>query len=74
MARPSTSRARGHRAPSGDTQAPRPWVDKLDFESGQRSRIFDSPADAYDEFVTALDDDYSQYIYTHETPTVIADA
>jgi dipeptidyl aminopeptidase/acylaminoacyl peptidase len=56
------------------TQAPRPWVDKLDFETGQRARIFESPADAYDEFVTSLDDDYSQYVYTHETPTVIQDA
>jgi dipeptidyl aminopeptidase/acylaminoacyl peptidase len=56
------------------TQAPRPWVDKHDIESGQRSRIFESPADAYDEFVTALDDDYTQFIYTHESPTMIADA
>jgi len=66
----------GTRAPgaSWQTQAPRPWVDKLDFESNQRARIFDSPADGFDEFVTPLDDDYSQYIYTHESPTVIADA
>ena len=56
------------------TQAPRPWVDKLDFESGQRSRIFESPADAYDEFVAALDDDYTQFIYTHESQTVVPDA
>jgi dipeptidyl aminopeptidase/acylaminoacyl peptidase len=57
-----------------NTQAPRPWVDKLDFESGKRDRVFDSPANGFDEFVTALDDDYSAYIYTHETPTVIQDA
>ena len=57
-----------------NTEAPRPWVDKLDFESGQRSRVFDSPADAYETFVAALDDDYSSYIYTHESPTVIRDA
>ena len=56
------------------TQAPRPWVDKLDIETGQRSRIFESPADSYDEFVTALDDDYSQFIYTHESATTIPDA
>jgi dipeptidyl aminopeptidase/acylaminoacyl peptidase len=56
------------------TQAPRPWVDKLDIETGQRARVFESPADGYDEFVTALDDDYSQYIYTHESPTMIPDA
>jgi dipeptidyl aminopeptidase/acylaminoacyl peptidase len=66
----------GTRTPGAqwNTRAPRPWVDKIDFETGQRSRVFDSPADAYDEFVTALDDDYSQFIYTHESPTVIPDA
>jgi len=57
-----------------NTEAPRPWVDKLDFETGQRSRVFDSPADAYETFVAALDDDYSAFIYTHESPTVIRDA
>jgi dipeptidyl aminopeptidase/acylaminoacyl peptidase len=66
----------GTRAPaaSWNTQAPRPWVDKLDVETRQRSRVFDSPSDAYEEFVTALDDDYGEYIYTKESPTVIADA
>ncbi|MEO7083855.1 MAG: prolyl oligopeptidase family serine peptidase [Gemmatimonadaceae bacterium] len=66
----------GTRTPGAkwETQAPRPWVDKLDFETGQRSRIFDSPADAFDEFVTPLDDDYSKFIYTHESPSIIQDA
>ena len=66
----------GTRTPGANwqTQAPRPWVDKLDFETGARARIFDAPADAYDEFVTALDDDYSQFIYTHESPRVVPDA
>jgi dipeptidyl aminopeptidase/acylaminoacyl peptidase len=66
----------GTRSPGANwnTQAPRPWVDKLDFENGKRDRVFDSPASGYDEFVTALDDDYSAYIYTHESPTVIQDA
>jgi dipeptidyl aminopeptidase/acylaminoacyl peptidase len=66
----------GTRTPGANwqAQAPRPWVDKIDFENGQRSRIFDSPADGYDEFVAALDDDYSQFIYTHESPTVVPDA
>src|SRR5262249_28582867 len=59
---------------SWNTQAPGPWVDKVDFETRQRSRVFDSPADAFEEFVTALDDDYGEYIYTKESPTVIADA
>jgi dipeptidyl aminopeptidase/acylaminoacyl peptidase len=66
----------GTRSPGQNwqTQAPRPWVDKLDVESGQRTRIFDAPANAYDEFVTALDDDYAQFIYSHESPTTVPDA
>jgi dipeptidyl aminopeptidase/acylaminoacyl peptidase len=55
-------------------QAPRPWVDKLAFETGQRTRVFESPSDAFEEIVAPLDDDYSKFIYTHETPTVIPDA
>ena len=66
----------GTRAPGANwaTQAPRPWVDKLDFETNQRTRVFDSPADAFEEFVTPLDDDFTQYIYTHETATMMPDA
>src|SRR5581483_10891839 len=52
----------GTRTPGANwnTQAPRPWVDRLNFETGQRTRVFDSPADGYDEFVTSLDDDYNE--------------
>jgi dipeptidyl aminopeptidase/acylaminoacyl peptidase len=66
----------GTRTPGASwlTQAPRPWVDRLDFETGQRTRIFESPAEGYDQLVAPLDDDYSQYIYTHESPTVVPDA
>jgi dipeptidyl aminopeptidase/acylaminoacyl peptidase len=66
----------GTRAPGArwNTLAPRPWVEKIDFETGQRTRVFDSPTDAYEEFVAALDDDYTQYIYTRESPTIIVDA
>ncbi|MEP6780720.1 MAG: prolyl oligopeptidase family serine peptidase [Gemmatimonadaceae bacterium] len=66
----------GTRAPGANwsTQSPRPWLDKMNFETGQRTRIFDSPTNAFEEFVTPLDDDYSKFIYTHESATVIADA
>ncbi len=66
----------GTRTPGANwhTQGPRPWVDKLNFETGQRTRIFDSPADGYDQFVATLDRDFSQYLYTHESPTTITDA
>ena len=66
----------GTKAPAANwqTQAPRPWLDRLDIETAQRTRIFESPADGYDEIIAPLDDDYSQYIYTHESPTTITDA
>jgi dipeptidyl aminopeptidase/acylaminoacyl peptidase len=65
----------GSRAPGAawTTQAPRPWVDKLDIETTQRTRLLDSPADAYESFVAPLDDDFSQYLYTRETRTTIPD-
>ena len=56
------------------TQAPRPWVDKLDIESKTRTRVMDSPANMYEEFVAPLDDDVSQFIVTRESNTTITDA
>lgn len=65
----------GTRSPGANwmKQAPRPWVDRMNIETGQRTRIHDSPADAYEQFVAALDDDLTQYLYTRESPTTIAD-
>ena len=54
-------------------RSPRPWRDRLDFESGQRTRIFDSPAATYDQLVTALDDDHSQVLFTRQSATMIED-
>ncbi len=55
-------------------QSPRPWVDRLDVEAGTRTRLFESPVDAYHEFVAALDDDYSQFIYTQQSRTTLPNA
>jgi dipeptidyl aminopeptidase/acylaminoacyl peptidase len=65
----------GTRAPRAawTSQAPRPWLDRIDVETGQRTRIFESPADAYENFVTPLDDNLSQFLYTRESSTTIAD-
>ncbi|MEA3247260.1 MAG: prolyl oligopeptidase family serine peptidase, partial [Gemmatimonadota bacterium] len=70
-----TVAVQGTRQPGAkwSSEAPRPWVDRLDIETGQRSRVLDSPADGYDQFVTALDDDLSAILYTHESPTTIPD-
>ncbi len=66
----------GTRAPGARwyQQAPRPWVDRIDIEAGTRTRLFESAADAYEEFVAPLDDDLTKFIYTRESPTTIADA
>jgi dipeptidyl aminopeptidase/acylaminoacyl peptidase len=66
----------GTRAPGARwaTQAPRPWVDRLDITTRTRTRVMDSPADLYEEFVAALDVDLSQFIVTRESRTVITDA
>ena len=56
------------------TQAPRPWVDKLDIETKIRTRVMDSPANSFEEFVAPLDDDLSQFIVTRESRTTLADA
>ncbi len=65
----------GTRAPgaSWSSQAPRPWVDKIDIETARRTRVLDSPADVFESFVTSLDDDLSQYLVTRESATTLPD-
>lgn len=56
------------------TRAPRPWVDRLEIETAARTRIVDSPADVYERFVVALDDDHREVITTRQSATEIEDA
>jgi dipeptidyl aminopeptidase/acylaminoacyl peptidase len=56
------------------TRAPRPWADRITIETAERARVFDSPADVYERFVVALDDDHREVITTRQAPTVIEDA
>lgn len=60
--------------PQWQERPPQPWVDRLDIESGARSRVFESNISGFDELVTPLDDDFSQFIYTHESRTTVPDA
>jgi dipeptidyl aminopeptidase/acylaminoacyl peptidase len=66
----------GNRAPGANWNkvGPRTWAERLNFETGVRTRIFDAPGDAFEELVAPLDDDYSKFIYTRESRAVIADA
>ncbi len=56
-----------------NTEAPRPWVDRMEIETATRTRVFESPVDAFDEFIAPLNDDYTQFLYRHESPKVIPD-
>lgn len=66
----------GTRAPGANwhKQAPRPWLDRMDITTKSRTRLMDSPADVYEEFVAALDADVQQFIVTRENRTTITDA
>jgi hypothetical protein len=66
----------GTRAPGANwhKQAPRPWLDRMDITTKTRTRVMDSPADVYEEFVAALDADVQQFIVTRENRTTITDA
>ncbi len=55
--------------------APHNFVDKVDFETGQKTRIFEAKAGDVDEDVVApLDDDYSKLIVARQSPTMVPDS
>ena len=55
-------------------RAPRPWMDRINIADAKRTRILDSSADTYEEFVSALDPDYQQVVVTRQSRTTIPDA
>ncbi len=66
----------GTRTPGAnwEKEAPRPWLDKMDIETGTRARVFDDPANEFDNVAAALDDDYSKFIVSRESPTMVPDS
>ena len=67
----------GTRTPGAnwETQAPRPWVDKLDFETRPALARVRQPGRCVRRIRHARSTTTtSQYIYTHESPTIIPDA
>jgi dipeptidyl aminopeptidase/acylaminoacyl peptidase len=55
-----------------EKEGPVSWVDKLDIETGTRSRIFEGVQGATESLVAALDDDYSKVIVSRESPTEVS--
>ena len=54
--------------------APRAFVDKVDFETGQKSRIFESKGPMDESVVAPLDDDYSRAIVVKQSANTVADS
>jgi dipeptidyl aminopeptidase/acylaminoacyl peptidase len=54
-------------------QAPRAFVDRVDIETGAKTRLFEADSTASESVVEALDPDMTRLIVTHETPSTPSD-
>ncbi len=60
--------------PDWTKQAPHNFVDRVDFETGQKTRLFEGKGDVAEDVVAPLDDDYSKVIITRQSPSMVADS
>jgi dipeptidyl aminopeptidase/acylaminoacyl peptidase len=60
--------------PDWERNGPRSFVDKVDFESGQKARVFESSTNVAENVVAALDDDYTKVIVARQSPTTVPDS
>ncbi|HEX3867882.1 MAG TPA: prolyl oligopeptidase family serine peptidase, partial [Gemmatimonadaceae bacterium] len=56
------------------TQPPHNFVDRVDIETGNKTRLFESKADVDETVVAPLDDDYKKVIVSKQSPTMVADS
>jgi dipeptidyl aminopeptidase/acylaminoacyl peptidase len=54
--------------------APRPFLDRVEVKTGRKERLFESPADVYEDVEAALDDDFARAIVTRESATTVPDS
>jgi dipeptidyl aminopeptidase/acylaminoacyl peptidase len=55
-------------------EAPRPFVDKYDIKTGQKTRLFEGPGDASTSIAAVLDDDFNRAIVTRESPREVGNS
>ncbi len=60
--------------PDWEHNAPHNFVDKVDIESGQKARLFESAPGAFEDVVAALDDDYGKVVVTRQSATMVPDS
>ncbi len=60
--------------PDWTKAAPHNFVDKIDFESGQKTRVFESKSDVAENVVAPLDDDYTKVVVAKQSPSMVPDS
>jgi dipeptidyl aminopeptidase/acylaminoacyl peptidase len=60
--------------PEWAESGPHHFVDKIDFESGQKTRVFESNGSVDEDVVAPLDDDYDKVIVSRQSPTQVPDS
>lgn len=55
-------------------EAPRPFVNKVNFVTGENTKVFESPADVYETVNTVADDDLTLIFTTRESRTANPDS
>ena len=53
---------------------PRTFVDRVDIETGQKSRVFEGSATVSEDVVAPLDDDYSKIIVSRQSASMVPDS
>ncbi len=57
-----------------EQDAPRAFVDRVDIATGQKTRIYQAPADAAEAVAAALDDDFTKAVVNRESPREVANS
>ena len=55
-------------------QAPHSFVDRVDIETGAKTRVFESKNDLQEDVVAPLDNDYSKVIVSKQSPSMVPDS
>ncbi|HEX4683291.1 MAG TPA: prolyl oligopeptidase family serine peptidase, partial [Gemmatimonadaceae bacterium] len=55
-------------------QAPHNFVDRVDIESGTKTRVFEGKGDVEEDVVAPLDNDYNKVIIAKQSPSMVPDS
>jgi dipeptidyl aminopeptidase/acylaminoacyl peptidase len=54
--------------------APQPFLDRVEIRTGQKTRLFTSALDQFEQVTAALDPDFDAAVLTRESPTTVPDS